>query len=115
MVGSPDAYQTFWDRRHMLGAGLGFLDAVSGFPGLRPADLILVGTPEATLAELASSFGMSDCRETDAMGQALCADVRAQLVWLAYVTSKVGRQEARELFAAFRAWRALDNARPFPF
>jgi len=67
------------------------------------------------MIELASGFGLPNCYETDIMRQARCADVRAQLVWLAYVVSKAGRKEARELFAAFRAWKALENARPLPF
>jgi len=115
VLGSPDAHETFWDRRHVLRAGVGFLDAMVGFKGNRPSDLSLVGTPEAAMIELASGFGLPNCYETDIMRQARCADVRAQLVWLAYVVSKAGRKEARELFAAFRAWKALENARPLPF
>lgn len=99
----------------MLRAGLSFLDAMSGFEGIQPSDLSLVGTPEGAMIELASSFGLQNCYETDILRQARCANVRAQLVWLAYVVTKVGRKEARELFAAFRAWKMLERARPLPF
>ena len=115
VLGSPDAYETFWDRRHLFRAGVGFLDAMVGFGDARPSDLVLVGTPEEAMIELASVFGLRECRGSDILRQARCAEVRAQLVWLAYVASRAGQREARDLFAAFRAWKALEDARPIPF
>ena len=115
VLGSADAHETFWDRRHVLGAGIAFLDAIHSQGDFRPADLTLVGTHESLLSDLASSFGLYDCRERDLFGQARCADVRAQLFWLAYVASKGDEAEVRRLFAAFRAWEMLERARPVPF
>ncbi|WP_168157384.1 hypothetical protein [Erythrobacter sp. QSSC1-22B] len=115
VLGSPEAYETFWDRRHVLQAGLSLIDAFSGLDSVQPSDLSLVGTPESAIIELASTFGLRDSYHTDLMGQARCADVRAQLIWLAYVISKAWPTEATRLFAAFRAWEILERARPIWF
>ncbi len=115
VVGSSEAHETFWDRRHVLEAGMVYLDTVGALDGVQPANLNLMGAPEQALIDLAVKFGLRNCYETDVLGQARCAGVRAQLVWLAYVATTLGRKEARNLFAAFQAWQALEMARPIPF
>lgn len=115
VLGSANAYETFWDCRHILRDGLAYIEMMATLEIGEPSDLSQVGTPEQVLIDLASSFGLPQCFETDFLSQAFRAGVRAQLIWLAYVAKNSGRREARNLFAAFRAWQVIERARPVPF
>ena len=115
VLGSADAYETFRDRRHILRDGLAYIDTITALGTGEPSELTLVGTPEPSLIELASSFDLPNCYETDLLGQARLAAVRAQLTWLAYVVTTASRNECRDLFAAYRAWQIIERARPLAF
>ncbi|MGB3740242.1 MAG: hypothetical protein WA948_12940 [Pontixanthobacter sp.] len=115
VLGSSEAHETFWDRKHILEAGLVYLDIVEGLGNVQPSNLSLMGAPEQAMIELASTFSLRNCYETDVLAQARCAGIRAQLVWLAYVATTLGKKETKSLFAAFQAWQILDSARPIPF
>lgn len=115
VLGSADAYETFWDRRHILRDALAYIDTIAVLETGEPSCLTLLGTPEATMIELASSFDLPNCYETDLSRQARLAAVRAQLTWLAYVATRVGKSEARDLFAAFRAHQVIERVRPLSF
>ncbi len=115
VLGSSKAHDTFWDRRHILEAGLVYLDILEELQAVKPSNFHLMGAPEEAMIELASTFGLNNCYSNDLLAQARCAGVRAQLVWLAYVATTLGRMEARNLFAAFQAWQVLEMARPLPF
>lgn len=115
VIGSSEAHRTFWDRKHILEAGLVYLDIIGALDGVQPSNLHLMGASEQTMIKLASTFGLQNCYETDILSQARCAEVRAQLVWLAYVATALGKKETRHLFAAFQAWQVLENARPIRF
>lgn len=103
VLGASEAQETFWDRRHILEAGLTYLDMVSLMEDVEPAGLSLMGVPEQALIELASTFGLGNCYSTSVLGQARCAGARAQLVWLAYVALTFEESESQKLFAAFQA------------
>ncbi|MBU2340931.1 MAG: hypothetical protein KKE77_06765 [Alphaproteobacteria bacterium] len=115
VLGSADAYETFWDRRHILRDGLTYIDTIAALETGEPSGLTLLGTPESTMIELASSFELPNCYQTDLSRQARFAAVRAQLTWLAYITTRASRSEARSLFAAYRAYQAIERAKPLPF
>lgn len=115
VLGSSEAHETFWGRKHILEAGLVYLDIVEGLGNVQPSNLSLMGAPEQAMIELAATFGLRNCYETDVLAQARCAGIRAQLVWLAYVATTLGEKETRSLFAAFQAWQVLESARPIPF
>ena len=115
VVGSCEANEDFRDRRHILEAGLVYLDIIDGLKTIQPANLNLMGAPEEAMIQLASTFGLRNCYQTDVLSQARAAGVRAQILWLAYVAATLGRKETRKLFAAFQAWQALEMARPIPF
>lgn len=115
VLGSSRAQHTFWDRGHILEAGLSYLYTISELEVIEPSNLDLMSAPELAMTELANTVGLPISDKEDVLGQARAAGVRAQLVWLAYVASKLGPKETRNLFAAFQAWQAIEMARPVPF
>ncbi len=115
LLGSSRAHNCFWDRGHILEDGLAYLHAIRELEMVEPLNLTLMGAPEGALAELANKFGLRNRGREDVLGQARSAGIRAQLVWLAYVTSTLNMKETRSMFAAFQAWRAIEMARPIPF
>ena len=115
LLGSSRAQTCFWDRGHILEDGLAYLHTISELEVVEPSNLTLMGAPEGAMVELGNKFGLRNSGREDVMGQARSAGVRAQLVWLAYVTSALNMKETRSMFAAFQAWQAIEKARPIPF
>lgn len=115
VLGSSRAQNVFWDRKHILDAGLSYLYTISELEVVEPSNLHLMSAPELAMTELANTFGLPISDKEDVLDQARAAGVRAQMVWLAYVASTLGPKETRNLFAAFQAWRAIEMARPLPF
>lgn len=115
LLGCSEANETFWDRRHILEAGLVYLDIIGRMKNVQPSNLNLMSAPEEAMIRLAEAFGLRNCYETDLLGQARAAGIRSQVIWLAYVATTLGKKEKRSLFAAFQAWQAIETARPIPF
>jgi len=115
VIGSPDAYEDFWDRRHILTSGTRYIEAVRPVEIYQPSGLTLNGNHEISIAQLADTFGLPNCRKSDLVGQAMVARERSQLIWLAYVATVMGEWEVQNMFAGFQAWRAIQNSMPIPF
>lgn len=115
VVGSSDPYITFWDGKHVLQAGADYIDALRELNGPQPTGMTLISKRERSLTRLSNMLGLPECNETALLGQARCADDRAQLMWLAYANVVTSSYERRALFAAYQAWRAVENARLIRF
>jgi|GEM_PF-2898588 len=115
VLGCSHPYDSFDDRRHLLASGTVLLDAVARFEGMPPSDLLLYGRSEHSMVRIADGFDLSCCRRTEPFDQARCAAARAQLVWLAYVRSRLAGRSAAGLLAAYRAWALIEKCRPVPF
>lgn len=115
VLGSSLGQHTFWDREHILEAGLSYLHAINELEVVEPSNLHLMAAPERAITDLANTFSLPISEKEDVLGQARSANVRAQLVWLAYVASRLDIDETRNLSAAFQAWQAIERARPIPF
>jgi len=116
VLGSSHPCDIFLDRRHVLRDGLNYIDILAWLgSSVQPADLTLLTTPERSLDEIASSFGVPRSRGSDTLSMARLAAARAQLAWLSYVQGNASAHYARNLFAAFSAWRIIERARPLAF
>lgn len=115
VLGSPHALKGFQDRGHILRDGLTFLDIIAADKETQPLDLTLQAVTEPRLRGLAAAFSLPDPPAMGLIDKARFADVRAQLVWLAYVATNLEEREARNLFAAFQAWQLIEKARPLRF
>lgn len=78
--------------------------------------MLLLRNCETRIQGLAEAFGIPMAALDDPIDQqARKLPDRAQALWLAWsVTHLTGRHQ-RLAIAAFRAWRALEDARPLPF
>lgn len=114
VLGSAYRFEAFADHCHGLLDALALLDIVEHDPSTVPLDLTLVRVPERWMLALASAFDLLVGGGGGLAGMASYAGVRAQLVWLAYVSSTFEGHRGRSLFAAFRAWQALERARLLP-
>ncbi|MCL6252194.1 hypothetical protein M3P36_14210 [Altererythrobacter sp. KTW20L] len=115
VLGSPHAVEGFQDRAHILRDGLTFLDIIAADNEAQPLELTLQAVTEPRMRGLAAAFGLPDPPATGLIDKARFADVRAQLVWLAYVATNLKESEAQNLFAAFQAWKIIEKARPLRF
>lgn len=68
------------------------------------------------LAEMGRSIGLDLPRpQSTPLRRSRSAPEQAMALWAAYTAGFCSRREAECLFAAFRAWRAIEQARPVPF
>lgn len=115
LVGSIEEYQTFYDRRDILRAGIEFIDLIRIVDGAQPDGMTLCGNHEKTLCEIAAGFEIAVTEMTDLLWRARYAIYRAQVIWLAYVISVTKGREQDALLAGYKAWRVLQDARAVPF
>lgn len=115
VLSSPHPFETFSDHCHILLDGLAFLEVIEADGAVLPAGFTLLNVPERSMDDLSSAFGLPGADGTDLMSRARYASVRVQVAWLAYVSVNFDMRQVRSLFAAYRAWQALERARPLPF
>ncbi len=115
LVGSIEEYRTFYDRRHILRAGIEFIDLIRIVDGPQPVGMTLCGHHERMLSEITNGFGIAETQMEDLLWRARYAIFRTQAIWLAYVMSVTKGREQKVLLAGYKAWRVLQDARVVPF
>ena len=115
LVGSIEQYRTFYDRRHILRAGIEFIDLIRIVDGAQPDGMTLCGHHERFLSEVTNGFGIAETPMEDLLWRARYAIFRTQAIWLGYVMSVTKGREQKALLAGYRAWRVLQDARVVPF
>ena len=77
---------------------------------------IVIRSDQSTLITIAEAHGLVlPVNPADLLQQARAAPKHAQAISLAYLWSNCSQRERNGLSAAFRAWRAVEDARPLPF
>jgi len=115
VLASSHPFERFADHCHVLLDGLTFLEIIEVDDSIEPAGLTLLNARERLMDGVASAFDLQAGGRGDAADRARYASVRAQVAWLAYVSGSFDERRVRSLFAAYRAWQALERARPLPF
>lgn len=115
VLASSHAFERFADHCHVLLDGLAFLEIIEVDDSIDPAGLTLLNAQERLMDGVASAFELPGHDRGDAAERARYASVRAQVAWLAYVSSSFDERRVRSLFAAYRAWQALERAKPINF
>ena len=115
VLASSYPVERFADHCHVLLDGLAFLEILEVDDSIDPAGLTLLNARERLMDGVASAFDLPVNDRGNAAERAEYASVRAQVAWLAYVSSTFDERRVRSLFAAYRAWQALERAKPLPF
>lgn len=115
VLASSHPFERFADHCHVLLDGLAFLEIIEVDDSIEPAGLTLLNARERLMDGVASAFDLQVSGRGDAADRARYAGVRAQVAWLAYVSGSFDERRVRSLFAAYRAWQALQRARPLLF
>ncbi|WP_165961184.1 hypothetical protein [Qipengyuania sediminis] len=115
VLASSHPFERFADHCHVLLDGLAFLEIIEVDDSIEPAGLTLLNARERLMDGVASAFDLQVGGRGNAADRARYAGVRAQVGWLAYVSSSFDERRVRSLLAAYRAWQALERARPLPF
>lgn len=110
-LGAERSHSTFDDEQFLLTAG----------PPADPAapldsPMLLLRNCETRIQGLAEAFSIPMAALDDPVEQqARRLPDRAQALWLAWAVTHLADGHQRLAIAAFRAWRALEDARPLPF
>jgi hypothetical protein len=76
----------------------------------------VIDSPDALIDDLAARLDLQLPREGAGLAERCRrAPAQAQALWANYVGAFCEVEDARTFIAAFRAWHALEKARPLPF
>lgn len=78
--------------------------------------IYMIDCADEQIEDLATRFDLQLASEGALLAERCrCAPAEVQALWANFVCAVSEIQEARTLIAAFRAWQALEKAKPLPF
>lgn len=87
-----------------------------GITGIKRGHRRLILASERSLAAITADFDVPfDGENVSTIQKARSAAHRSQAIWLTYAAFHCDTSTKLSLFSAYRAWRAIENARAIPF